>query len=157
MNTKDWNRMVGSDTAPRVPEEFVRYDENGAVPGSLPEVSLTDNRKHLVVVNGTWSAAENTQVGYVITATTQATIDEIAVPNLSAADIANIAKAIKEGRSVSLYDATTNVCFVPMITDWSETESSVVIVMRNPFTVVEYLAEGNLCAIKVYKLNMPTT
>lgn len=130
MNTKDWSRMVGSDTSPRVPEEFVRYDENGTVPGS----------------------------SNVITATTQTTIDNVTVPKLSATDIANIAKAIKEGKSVSLYDATANVYFVPMIADWSETEASFVIVMLHPFAVVEYLlTEGDMVSVNVYNLNMPTT
>jgi hypothetical protein len=137
MNTKDWSRMVDSDTAPRVPEEFVRYDENGTVPGSL-------------------SAAENTQVGYVITATTQDTVDDLTVPHLSAADIANIANAIKEGKNVSIYDATANVYFVPMTGNQSETESSVVIVMFHPFVIIEYLAEGKFYDVKVYKLNMNT-
>lgn len=129
MNTKDWSRMVESDTSPRVPEEFVRYDENGTVPGS----------------------------SYVITATTQVIVDDVAVPNLSATDIANIAKAIKEGKSVSIYDATANVSFVPMTVYCFEAESSVVIVMLHPFTVVEYFAEGSLHSVEVYKLNIPTT
>lgn len=123
MNTKDLSRMIGSDTAPRVPGEFVRYDENGTVP-----------------------------VGYVITATTQAIVDNVAVPHLSATVIANIANAIKEGKHVSVYDATANVYFVPMIAKWSETESSFVMVMFHPFAVIEYLAEGNLYTVKVLKL-----
>lgn len=158
MNTKDWSRMVLPDTQPRVPEEFVRYDENGTVPGSLPEVSLTDNGKHLVVVNGTWSAAENTQVGYVITATTQATLDDLAVPNLSATDVANIINAIKEGKSVSIYDVTGNVYFVPMMATWSETESSFIILMLYQLAIVDYRStkNGNV-SIAVRKLNTPTT
>lgn len=130
MNTKDWSRMVGSDTSPRVPEEFVRYDENGTVRGS----------------------------SYVITATTQTiTDDDVAVPKLSATDIANIANAIKEKKSVSIYDATTNTCFIPMIVDCSETAASVVIVIFHPFVVVEYLlTEGDSVSVKIYKLNMRT-
>lgn len=157
MNTKDLSRMVGSDTSPRVPGEFVRYDENGTVPGSLPEVSLTDNGKHLVV-NGTWSVAENTQVGYVITATTQATIDGIRFPHLSATDVANIANAVKEGKSVSIYDTSVGVYFVPMMaTRSSETESSFIIFMVNQSAIVNYQANGDMVSVAVHKINLPTT
>lgn len=158
MNTKDLSRMVGSDSAPRVPGEFVRYDENGTVPGSLPEVSLTDNGKHLVVVNGTWSAAENTQVGYVITATTRATIDGIRFPTLSATDIANITNAIKEGKSVSIYDASAGVYFVPMMaTRSSETESSFIIFIVNQSAIINYHVNGDMVSVAVRKLNGLTT
>lgn len=157
MNTKDLSRMVGSDTAPRVPGEFVRYDENGTVPGSLPEVSLTDNGKHLVVVNGTWSVAENTQVGYVITATTQATIDGITFPKLSATDVANIANAVKEGKSVSIYDATAGVCFIPMMARWSETKSSFIIFDVYKAATVNYQNHDGTVSVAVRKINLPTT
>lgn len=157
MNTKDLSRMVGSDTAPRVPGEFVRYDENGTVPGSLPKVSLTDNGKHLVVVNGTWSVAENTQVGYVITATTQDTIDDIRFPRLSATDVTNIANAIKEGKSVSIYDASVDVYFVPMMAKWSETASSVIIFIVNQSAIVNYQVNNNLVSVAVRNLSGLTT
>lgn len=153
MNTKDLSRMVGSDTAPRVPGEFVRYDENGTVPGSLPKVSLTDNGKHLVVVNGTWSAAENTQVGYVITATTQAIIDDIRFPKLSATDVANTVNAIKEGKSVSIYDTSVGVYFVPMMA----TASSFIIFIVNQSAIVNYQVNGDMVSVAVRKLNGPTT
>lgn len=113
MNTKDLSRMIGSDTAPRVPGEFVRYDENGTVP-----------------------------VGYVITATTQAIVGNVAVPPLSATDIANIANAIKEGKHVSVYDATANVYFVPMIAEWSETASSFVMVMFHRLWLLNILLKA---------------
>lgn len=129
MNTKDWSRMVGSDTSPRVPEEFVRYDKDGTVPDS----------------------------SYIITATTQTIVDDVAVPKLSATDIANIINAVKEGKSASLYDATTNVCFIPMIVDCSETKASFIIVMFHPFVIVEYLTEGDSVSVKIYNLKMPTT
>ena len=130
MNTKDWSRMVGSDTAPRVPGEFVRYDENGTVPG----------------------------VGYVITATTQATVDGVTIPHLSATDIANITNAIKEGKSVSLYDAMAGVYFIPMMaTRSSETESSFTIFMVYKSTIVNYQVDGSIVSVAVHKLNGPTT
>lgn len=129
MNTKDLSRMVGSDTSPRVPGEFVRYDENGTVPG----------------------------VGYVITATTQATIDGITFPKLSATDVANIANAIKEGKSVSIYDATAGVYFVPMMARWSETESSFIILDVYKLAIVNYQINDNMVDIAVRKLNTPTT
>lgn len=130
MNTKDLSRMVGSDTAPRVPGEFVRYDENGTVPG----------------------------VGYVITATTQATIAGIKYPKLSATDVANTANAIKEGKSVSIYDATAGIYFVPMMaTRSSETESSFIIFMVNQFAIVDYQVNGDIVSVAVHELNAPTT
>lgn len=117
--------MVGSDTSPRVPEEFVRYDESGTVPGS----------------------------SYVITATTQAIVDDIAVPKISATDIANIANAIKEGKSVSVYDVTSGIYFIPMIVE----QFSFIMVMFNPFVVVKYRrVEGDMVLIKVYNLKFPT-
>lgn len=131
MTTKDWSRMVGSDTSPRVPKKFVRYDKNGTVPGS----------------------------SYVITATTQTIVNTVAVPELSATDLANITNAIKEGKSVSIYDATAGSYFVLMIAErlWSKTMSSFVIVMSNPFAIVKYLRdEDDMVSIRVYVLNMPT-
>lgn len=128
MNTKDLSRMVGSDTAPRVPGEFVRYDENGTVPA-----------------------------GYVITTTTQTMVDDRTIPTLSATDVANIANAIKEGKSVSIYDATADVYFVPLIARWSETESSFIIVDIYKSLIVNYQTNGNMVDIAVRNLNIPTT
>lgn len=126
MNTKDWSRMVGSDTSPRVPEEFVRYDESGTVPGS----------------------------SYVITATTQVTIDDVAVPEISATDFANITNAIKERKSVSIYDATAGIYFVPMIVE----QSSIIIVIFHPFVVVEYLLTAvDMVLTKIHFLTTRTT
>ena len=130
MNTKDWSRMVGSDTSPRVPEEFVRYDKDRTVPNS----------------------------SYVITATTQTIIDDVAVPKLSATDIANIINAIKEGKSALLCDATANIYFVPIFVDGSETKASVVIVKFHPSALIEYLlTDGDSVSVKIYNLNIPTT
>lgn len=130
MNTKDLSRMVGSDTSPRVPGEFVRYDENGTVPG----------------------------VGYVITATTQAAIDGITFPKLSATDVANIANAIKEGKSVSIYDATADVYFVPvMAAGSSETKSSFIILDVYKFAIVNYQVNGDMVSVSVLKFNTRTT
>lgn len=155
MNTKDWSRMVGSDTPPRVPEEFVRYDEDGSVPGSLPEVSSADNGKHLVVVNGVWTPTENTQAGLVITASTQTTVDDLTVPLLSAEDVTNIANAIKEGKSVSIYDATADVYFVPMMADWSETAPSFCMLFYW-LAIVDYqITEGDTVAVSAHKFYTP--
>ena len=109
-------------------------------------------------MNGTWSAAENTQVGYIITAATQATIDDLTVPKLSATDVANIINAIKEGKSVSIYDATADVYFVPtMVRRLSKTESSFIILEFYPFAIINYYINGDTVSVAVQKSNTPTT